>query len=197
MNAPKLSRREALARTGLLVGTAAIAAKPGVAVAACDSAGQPPRSAFRYCLNTATIRGQKLGIVKEIGVAAEAGYEGIEVWVDALGNYVKDGGSLPDLKKRISDCGLTVEDAIGFTEWIVEDEARRARGLERAKREMDMVAQIGGRRFAAPPAGRYGFAQAGLAESGGAIPGLARSRRAARCGARARGLGVLEEPGPP
>jgi len=66
---------------------------------------------------------------------------------------VKNGGTLPDLKKRINDSGLTVEDAIAFPEWIVDDEARRAKGMEQAKREMDLVAQIGGRRIAAPPAG--------------------------------------------
>ena len=152
MNERKLSRRNALSRTGLLIG-AAIADKPGVAVAPSEPAGQPPRPAFRYCLNTATIRGQKLGIVKEIGVAAEAGYDAIEPWISSLGDYVKDGGTLTDLKKRISDSGLTVESAIGFTEWIVDDEAKRAKGLERAKFEMDMVAQLGGRRIAAPPAG--------------------------------------------
>jgi sugar phosphate isomerase/epimerase len=92
-------------------------------------------------------------VVKEIEVAAQAGYEGIELWMDALGEYVKNGGSLPDLKKRISDSGLTVEGAIGFPEWIADDDARRAKGMERAKAEMEMVAQIGGLRFAAPPAG--------------------------------------------
>jgi len=108
---------------------------------------------FRYCLNMATIRGHKLGIVKEIEVAAQAGYDAIEPWVDSIGDYVKNGGALMDLKKRISDSGLTVEGAIGFPEWIVDDEARRAKGMERARHEMDMVAQIGGKRFAAPPAG--------------------------------------------
>jgi hypothetical protein len=34
-----------------------------------------------------------------------------------------------------------VEGAIGFPEWLVDDEARRARGLERAKREMSLVAK--------------------------------------------------------
>ena len=140
MNTPKLSRREALVRTGLLAGTAAIATKTGVAVAAPDVAGQPARPAFRFCLNTATIRGQKLGIVKEIDVAAEAGYDAVEIWVDALGEYAKGGGSLPDLKKRISDSGLTVEGAISFPEWVVDDEARRAKGMERAKQEMEMLA---------------------------------------------------------
>ena len=153
MNARKLSRRNALARTGLLVGTAIIAERTGRAAAPADPPVQPARPPFRYCLNTATIRGHKLGVVKEIEVTAQAGYEGVELWMDALGEYVKNGGSLPDLRKRISDSGLTVEGAIGFPEWIVDDDARRAKGMERAKNEMDMVAQIGGRRFAAPPVG--------------------------------------------
>jgi sugar phosphate isomerase/epimerase len=108
---------------------------------------------FLFCLNTATIRGQKLGIVKEIEVTSQAGYDAIEPWVDGLDEYVKSGGTLSDLRKRISDSGLTVEGAIGFPEWIVNDETRREKGMERAKREMEMVAQIGGKRFAAPPAG--------------------------------------------
>jgi 2-keto-myo-inositol isomerase len=153
MNVRKLSRRDALTRTGLLVGTAIIADRPGLVAAPSDPPVQPALPPFRYCLNTATIRGHKLGVVKEIEVAAQAGYEGIELWMDALGEYVKNGGSLPDLKKRLSDSGLSVEGAIGFPEWVVDDEARRAKGMERAKREMEMAAQIGGRRFAAPPVG--------------------------------------------
>jgi sugar phosphate isomerase/epimerase len=101
----------------------------------------------------ATIRGQKLGIVKQVEVAAQAGYDAIEPWIDSISDYVKDGGALADLKKRIGDSGVTVESAIGFPEWIVDDDAQRAKGLERAKREMDMVAQIGGKRMAAPPSG--------------------------------------------
>jgi 2-keto-myo-inositol isomerase len=153
MNRQKLSRREALAGAGLLVGTAILAERPGLGAAPAAPPAQAPPPPFRYCLNLATIRGQKLGIVKQIEVAAAAGYQGIEPWLDSLGDYVTSGGSLLDLRKRISDSGLTVEGAIGFPEWLVDDDARRAKGLERAKREMDMVAQIGGRRFAAPPAG--------------------------------------------
>ena len=114
----------------------------------------PPASGsggFLLCLNTATIRGQKLGIVKEIEVAANAGYQGIEPWVEAIEKYQKEGGSLPDLKRRIADLGLMVPSAIGFPQWIVDDDVKRAQGLERAKLEMDLVAQIGGRRVAAPP----------------------------------------------
>jgi sugar phosphate isomerase/epimerase len=115
----------------------------------------PParRDGFKYCLNTSTIRGQKLSLVEEIDIAADAGYQAIEPWISEIQAYTDRGGSLPDLKKRIADRGLTVESAIGFAEWIVEDEARRAKGLEQARRDMELVQQIGGKRIAAPPAG--------------------------------------------
>jgi sugar phosphate isomerase/epimerase len=40
-----------------------------------------------------------------------------------------------------------------FPSWAVDDDDRRARALEQLKREMEMVAEIGGKRIAAPPAG--------------------------------------------
>ena len=153
MSKDKLTRRDALAQTGLLAGVTVLGEKLGTESAPASPAAQELERPFRYCLNTATIRGQKLGIIKEIEVAAKAGYDALEPWVDSIQEYVKSGGALVELKKRISDSGLVVESAIGFPDWIVEDEARRAKGLERAKREMDLVAQIGGKRFAAPPAG--------------------------------------------
>lgn len=125
-------------------------------LAAAPASEKPPAKAnlpFLFSLNMATLRGQKLGIIREVEVAAQAGYDAIEPWVDSVQEYVKQGGALKDLRQRISDAGLTVEGAIGFPEWIVDDETRRASGMERAKREMDLIAQIGGRRFAAPPAG--------------------------------------------
>ena len=153
MNAHKLSRREALTGAGLLVGAAALGERTGLAAEPAGSLAQPTAATFRFCLNTATLRGQKLGIVKEAEIAAKAGYDAIEPWIEALQAYVQGGGSLKDLGKQIKDSGLTVEDAIGFPQWLVDDEAKRAKGVEQAKREMDLVAQIGGRRLAAPPVG--------------------------------------------
>jgi sugar phosphate isomerase/epimerase len=97
--------------------------------------------------------GQNLSISEEIEIAAKAGYEGIEPWVRKVEEYRGKGGSLPDLRKRIRDAGLTVEGAIGFTAWIPDDEAERAKGVEQMKRDMDLVAQIGACRIAAPPVG--------------------------------------------
>jgi sugar phosphate isomerase/epimerase len=100
-----------------------------------------------------TIRGQELSVPEEIDIAGKAGYDAIEPWIGKLNEYAQAGGSLADLKKRIEDQGLTVESAIGFASWIVDDDERRKAGLEEARRDMDVVAQLGGKRIAAPPAG--------------------------------------------
>jgi 2-keto-myo-inositol isomerase len=128
-------------------GAAAIAAK--TAEAAPNDSGGP----FRFCLNTSTIRGQKLSLAAELQIAARAGYQAVEPWVNEVDQYVADGGSLADLRRWIADLGLEVASLIGFAEWIVDDEARRAKGLAEAARIMDLAAEIGCGRIAAPPAG--------------------------------------------
>lgn len=110
-------------------------------------------SGIRYCFNTSTVRGQELSVLEQIDLVAKAGYSGIEPWMRDLVAYRNNGGSLTDLKKRISDNGLTVESAIGFANWIVDDEVDRRKGLETAKHDMDLLQEIGGIRIAAPPVG--------------------------------------------
>lgn len=143
-----LNRREVLA--SLSVGVVAL---PTVNWADEKPAAATPQEPFGYCLNTATIRGQDVGIVREAEVAAQAGYKGFEPWIGTIEKYVQGGGSLKDLGKKIADLGLSVESAIGFANWIVDDEEARKKGLEQAKRDMDLLKQIGGKRIAAPPAG--------------------------------------------
>lgn len=139
------SRRRFIVGAGASVG----AVVAGNVTAAASRAHVP----FTYCLNTSTIRGQNLSLGKEIEIAARAGYTGIEPWVRKISDYAGSGGSLKDIRKQLSDSGVTVESAIDFSQWIVDDEAGRAKGFEQAKRGMDLLAQIGGKRIAAPPAG--------------------------------------------
>lgn len=147
----RLSRREwlALVPASLGVGLAANAIGP----ASARAADRTPAEPFGYCLNTSTIREQKLALAEEIDLAARAGYNAIEPWIRELDQHVQGGGSLDDLGRRIGDLGLTVESAIGFFDWAVDDDARRQKGLDEAKRNMDLVRRIGGTRLAAPPSG--------------------------------------------
>jgi 2-keto-myo-inositol isomerase len=143
------SRREMLAASAGVMGAGALGREP----ARAESPGTAPEASFVYCMNTSTISGQKLALVQEIEIIARAGYGGIEPWIREIDQYVKDGGSLVDLGKRLSDSGLKVVDAIGFFEWAVDDPTRRKKGLEEARRNMEMVQTIGGTRIAAPPFG--------------------------------------------
>ena len=143
-----LSRREWLAASASALGV-------GVGGLAGPAVGAEPGEAgsFAFCLNTSTLSGHKLSIVQEVEIVAKAGYQGIEPWIRELDQHVKEGGSLVDLGKRIKDSGLAVVDLIGFFEWAVDDEGRRKKGLEEARRNMEMVRAVGGTRIAAPPYG--------------------------------------------
>lgn len=107
----------------------------------------------KYCLNTSTIHGEVIPIVDQIAIAQKAGYDAIEPWLRDIEKFLSTGGTVSELNKRLKDAGLTVESAIGFANWIVDDDAARARGLEQARKDMDIVTGIGGMRIAAPPAG--------------------------------------------
>ncbi len=108
---------------------------------------------IRYCLNMSTIQGEKVPIQDQIKIAQKAGYDAVELWLRDIDRYLERGGNLVDLRKQIADAGLTVESAIAFGQWIVNDDAARAKGLEQAARDMDKVRRLGGHRIAAPPAG--------------------------------------------
>lgn len=110
-------------------------------------------SGFVFSLNMATIRGHKLGFIDELKTAAKAGFRSVEIWMDSFQDYLDKGGRVSDAKNIINDLGLTIENCIGFAEWIVDDKTRREKAIEQLKREMDLLAGISCRRTAAPPMG--------------------------------------------
>ncbi|HEY2582324.1 MAG TPA: sugar phosphate isomerase/epimerase family protein [Mucilaginibacter sp.] len=107
------------------------------------------KSNFTYCLNLATIRGHKLGFVKELETASKAGFHSVEIWFDTFQDYLKGGGTIADTKKMLDDLGIKVENSISFNQWVVDDEATRKREIEQMKRDMDQLAEIGCKRIAA------------------------------------------------
>jgi 2-keto-myo-inositol isomerase len=150
-----ITRRQLLATATATVTATATATVTATATATATRAADPEQSVdpFRFCLNTSTIRGQKLGLLQEIVLAGKVGYSGIEPWIREIDQFERDGGSLKDLAKQIQDAGLKVESAIGFAQWIVDDDKQRTAALEQARRDMDKVRQLGGTRIAAPPTG--------------------------------------------
>lgn len=109
------------------------------------------KSNFRYSLNTSTISGQKPGLLKQIEITAEAGYDGIELWMRDIKTYLEEGKSLSILQNHINNHGISVESAIGFAPWMAKD--KKEAGFSQMEQEMELLAAIGCRRIAAPPAG--------------------------------------------
>ena len=143
------TRREALAAIGV---TSAATFLPITGF----SKDRNKNSSFRYCLNTSTISGQKLGIRSYVEIAADAGYDGIEVWIRDLKQYTEAGHSLASLRNLIEEKGIKVEDAIGFSPWLAEGVEGKKAGFKQMREEMLMLKEIGGTRIAAPPAGLPG-----------------------------------------
>ncbi|MCO8125061.1 sugar phosphate isomerase/epimerase [Stieleria sp. TO1_6] len=149
-----MTHRRDFLMTAAAATTAALAVTK-TAPAATAAESDPQTLPVRFSLNTSTIRGQNLTIQKQIEVAAAAGYDGIEPWMRDIETYLKQGGTTGQLRQQIEDAGLFVASAIGFANWISDDEAERAAGLEAARHDMELVAQIGGKLIAAPPIGAH------------------------------------------
>lgn len=150
------SRRKFLIETSSTVAAAASGfaiANVAIAETTASTTQQPTINKMKYCLNTSTIQGEKIPIWEQVEIAKGAGYDGIEIWLRDVDKFEKEGGNRSDLKKHIADSGLSLESAIAFAAWIVDDDEARRRGIEQAKREMQMVVDLGGKRIAAPPAG--------------------------------------------
>ena len=143
---PNLSRRNLLLVGGAV---AALASLPG-SVSAQET---PKRTPFRPCLNFGTLIGFNLSLEEEIDVAVKAGYRCIEPWTRKIEQFLEKGGKLSDLRKRIDGHGLIVENLVAFFSWMVDDEAKRAAGIEQMKKNMDWAQQIGCEYIAATSAG--------------------------------------------
>jgi len=160
-------KRRKLIKSLALGGTAAT-----LPLAARTGAGAPEKAArgaknadetrFRFSLNTSTLSGQNPGLEAYVDLAGEAGYDGIEVWVRDVEAYRDSSQSLSSLRRQVEAAGLRVESAIGFAPWMQGGEE----GMQQMEKEMRMLAEIGCKRIAAPPAGVPAHATLDLFEVG-------------------------------
>ena len=87
---------------------------------------------MKFCLNTSTIKPQPL--IHKIELAGQAGYDGIELWVNDVYDFIGRYGEVRDVEKALADNGLIVPSMIAIRQWgdmdgweyeLVKDEARR------------------------------------------------------------------------
>jgi sugar phosphate isomerase/epimerase len=132
--------------------TAASAAGTLAAGAAAPGEGgkyQGGASLWPLTLNTSTIRPAPL--LDKIRIAAQTGWDGIELWIDDLEKHEQDGGSLKDLGQSIRDQGLFVPNIIGLWNCMPAEPEAWAPALGKTRERMRMSADVGSRCAAAIP----------------------------------------------
>lgn len=108
---------------------------------------------FKTALNTSTLFPFALDVIQQVQVTAEAGYQGIELWVKDILAYLETGGTVADLKACEADSGIPIVDVIAFYPWADADSQVRQQGLAQAERELRLLADLGCLAVAVPPAG--------------------------------------------
>jgi len=109
---------------------------------------------FKTALNTSCLFPFRLDVKEQVSIAAEAGFEGIELWIRDIETYQAKGGKLKDLKMHIADAGIAFVNTIAFFPWADANETVREQALLQAKREMEMLVQLGCVAIATPPFGQ-------------------------------------------
>ena len=110
---------------------------------------QNGKSHWPICLNTSTIR--PTPFKDKIKIAQEAGYDGIEIWVDELEKYEQEDGDLHDLASEIKDLGLFVPNVIGLWDGMPMEKQAWLASLEKTKDRMRMASAVGSKHIAAIP----------------------------------------------
>lgn len=108
---------------------------------------------FLTALNASTLFPFKLNVEQQIHIAAEAGYQGIELWVGDIEAYINQGGTIDQLKAVLGETGIAFVNAIAFFKWADADDSVRKEALIEAEREIIMLAELGCLAVAAPPYG--------------------------------------------
>ncbi|MCR2821131.1 sugar phosphate isomerase/epimerase family protein [Lederbergia panacisoli] len=108
---------------------------------------------FKIALNTSTLFPFKLNVIEQIRVAREAGYEGIELWMQDIEAYLEGGGTIQDIKSALEETNIEFINAIAFFKWTDVDAETRSAAFDQAEKEMQLLYSLGCKYIAAPPFG--------------------------------------------
>ncbi len=116
---------------------------------------QNKKSPWPVVLNASTIRNapgvDHTPAIDKIRVAAEAGYDGIELWMNDLEELEKGGHKLTDVAKEIKDRGLFVPNVIGLWDGMPATQEEWEKALPVSRDRMRMVSEVGSLHVAALP----------------------------------------------
>ncbi|HRI88539.1 MAG TPA: sugar phosphate isomerase/epimerase [Candidatus Hydrogenedentes bacterium] len=153
MSQGSINRRQFI-QSGAVVG-GALAATTSASAKEPKKKYQNKKSPWPVVLNASTIRKSPAAdptpALEKIRVAAEAGYDGIELWMNDLEELEKGGNKLSDVAKEIKDRGLFVPNVIGLWDGMPATQEEWEKSLTVTRDRMRMVSEVGSLHVAALP----------------------------------------------
>ncbi len=104
---------------------------------------------WMICLNTSTIKPTPL--IRKIELAAKHGFDGIELWINDIYEYIGQGGEVRDVEKALADAGLIVPCMIALRGWAEPGPEEYPLALDEAKRRMELARRLGSPFIVATP----------------------------------------------
>lgn len=134
MREKSISRKRFLTGGSAAVAGVVLSGSAGKKTRGTTALYQGGRSPWPIALSTSTIRPSG-DIAEKVSIAAETGYDGIEMWEGELNDYEEAGGDLKELGRRIRDLGMDVPNVIALweaipptqEEWLTREEDHRRR----------------------------------------------------------------------
>lgn len=157
MSDKKISRRKMIQNSGLALLGAATGFGFSREKSGKKIVSQDHDLPFRISMNTSTLQAYELPADEQIRLVADAGFEGIEMWVRDIRSYIDAGGTAEELGELLGSNNLLLENMIGFSEWISDDADTRAEAIDILRSDMEMIAAMGGKYIAAPVQGIDGI----------------------------------------
>ncbi|KRG15406.1 sugar phosphate isomerase/epimerase family protein [Lederbergia galactosidilytica] len=108
---------------------------------------------FKTSLNASTLFPFQLDVIQQIEITKQAGYDGIELWVRDIEDYLSNGGTIQSIQTALNRTNLSFINAIAFFKWADKDQSTREKAFEQAEKEMKLLASLGCISIAAPPFG--------------------------------------------
>jgi len=153
MSDQTISRRQMLKNSGLALLGAATGAGFSKSKEVRNIEKQEHNLPFRISMNTSTLQAYEMPADEQIRRVAEAGFDGIEMWVWDVRSYIENGGTPGELGEILTSNNLLLENMIGFSEWMSDDADTWKEAYEILRSDMEMIAAMGGKFIAAPVQG--------------------------------------------
>ncbi|AYN66887.1 sugar phosphate isomerase/epimerase [Euzebyella marina] len=148
----QITRRKALGNVlkGSLLAMGGLTFSP---INAISTNNNRPPLPVRISMNCSTLLHYKLPADKQIDLVADAGFDGIEMWMSDIKTFLQNGGTTQQLKNKLESRGLVLENIIGFSKWCSDSEDERKSAMTQLKEEMLITKEMGGAFIAAPVQG--------------------------------------------